>query len=132
MAQLAVTVSRVGAAVTAWKALPASTVGTAEPGRPEHGGRRKSAGAAWQAGVPPCIVHVYRHRRAEDDLLRPGVHLHLRDDRTGRTVMTTPDPPLDELADEADELGWDREHHGRMRDQDADDDAVPTEPWRPS
>jgi hypothetical protein len=46
--------------------------------------------------------------------------------------MTTPDPPLDELADEADELGWDREHHGRMRDQDADDDAVPTEPWRPS
>jgi hypothetical protein len=52
MAQLAVTVSRVGAAVTAWKALPASTVGTAEPGRPEHGGRRKSAGAAWQAGVP--------------------------------------------------------------------------------
>lgn len=44
--------------------------------------------------------------------------------------MTDPDPPLDQLADDDDQLGWDRDAHGRMRDQDTDDDVVPTEPWR--
>lgn len=44
----------------------------------------------------------------------------------------TVEPPLDELADGQDTLGWDRDEHGRMRDQDADDDAVPTVPWSPA
>lgn len=46
--------------------------------------------------------------------------------------MTAPDPPLEQLADDQDELGWDRDQHGRMAEQDADDDTVPTEPWQPS
>jgi hypothetical protein len=42
------------------------------------------------------------------------------------------EPAHDELADADDELGWDREQHGRMRDQDTDDDEIQTEPWKPS
>lgn len=37
-------------------------------------------------------------------------------------------PRLTELADSADQLGWDRERHGRMADYGAPDDAVPTVP----
>lgn len=42
------------------------------------------------------------------------------------------EPAHNELADEDDELGWDRERHGRMRDQDTDDDTVLTVPLGPS
>lgn len=42
------------------------------------------------------------------------------------------EPAYNELADEDDELGWDREKHGRMRDQDTDDDMVLTVPLKPS
>lgn len=41
--------------------------------------------------------------------------------------MTEPDPFT--LADDEDELGWERPQHGRMAEQQADDDAVPTVPW---
>lgn len=41
------------------------------------------------------------------------------------------EPAHDQLADDQDELGWDREIHGRMAEQDTDDDAVPTELWGP-
>ena len=37
-------------------------------------------------------------------------------------------PPHDQLADQDDEHGWDREKHGRMLDAAAPDDAVPTVP----
>lgn len=47
--------------------------------------------------------------------------------------MTTPDagdagdaPPLDQLADDQDQLGWDRRVHGLMADHAAADDAVAT------
>lgn len=50
----------------------------------------------------------------------------------GGAAVRDPDPPLDQLADDDDQLGWDRDTHGRMRDQDDDDDAVPTQPWQPS
>lgn len=40
--------------------------------------------------------------------------------------MTEQNPPLDELADENDTLGWDREKHGTFAEHAADDDAVPT------
>lgn len=40
-------------------------------------------------------------------------------------------PPHDQLADEDDELGWDRELHGRMVDAAAPYDAVTTEPYDP-
>ncbi len=46
--------------------------------------------------------------------------------------MTTPDPDLpahDQLADDADELGWDREKHGRMSDHAAPSGAVQTVPY---
>lgn len=46
--------------------------------------------------------------------------------------MTVPEPelpPLDELADDLDDLDWSRERDGRMQDYAAPDDAVPTEPW---
>lgn len=46
--------------------------------------------------------------------------------------MRPNEPAPDELADEDDELGWDRSVHGRMRDQDTDDHAVPTESWNPA
>ncbi len=45
--------------------------------------------------------------------------------------MTTPDPDLpahDRLADDADELGWDRGQHGRMREYATDDAEVRTVP----
>lgn len=41
------------------------------------------------------------------------------------------EPAHDELADDQDELGWDRAQHGRMRDQDTDDDAIETTPFEP-
>ena len=41
-------------------------------------------------------------------------------------------PPHDQLADDQDELGWDREKHGRMRDHAAPDDAVETVPYDPA
>ena len=37
-------------------------------------------------------------------------------------------PAHDQLADDADELGWDVDLHGRMVDAATDDDAVPTVP----
>jgi len=44
--------------------------------------------------------------------------------------MTTPDdrPPLGELADEDDTLGWDRSKHGTFAEHAAPDDAVTTVP----
>lgn len=48
--------------------------------------------------------------------------------------MTAPDAPrsdtpkLTELADSDDQLGWERDKHGRMADAAAPDDAVPTVP----
>lgn len=41
-------------------------------------------------------------------------------------------PPHDQLADEDDELGWDRSLHGLMADAAAPDDAVTTEPYDPA
>lgn len=38
-------------------------------------------------------------------------------------------PPLDQLADDEDELGWDREKHGRMRDYATPDDTIQTKPY---
>lgn len=35
-------------------------------------------------------------------------------------------PPHDQLADEDDELGWDRDEHGRMADYATGDEAVQT------
>ncbi len=46
-------------------------------------------------------------------------------------MTAPPTPPLDELADGDDELGWDRGAHGRMLDAAAPDDAVTTVPWSP-
>ena len=37
-------------------------------------------------------------------------------------------PAHDSLADADDQLGWDRDLHGRMADAAAPDDAVPTVP----
>lgn len=37
-------------------------------------------------------------------------------------------PAHDQLADDADELGWDVDQHGRMREFATDDDAVPAVP----
>lgn len=37
-------------------------------------------------------------------------------------------PAHDQLADDNDQLGWDRDLHGRMADYAAPDDAVPTVP----
>ncbi len=48
--------------------------------------------------------------------------------------MTAPDPDLpahDQLADDADELGWDVEQHGRMRDYAAPSGAVQSVPYDP-
>lgn len=47
--------------------------------------------------------------------------------------MTPPDhaadaPPPDQLADEHDQLGWDRDLHGTFADYATDDNAVPTVP----
>lgn len=44
--------------------------------------------------------------------------------------MTAPNdlPRHDQLADDQDQLGWDRDLHGRMRDYATDDDAVQTVP----
>lgn len=45
-----------------------------------------------------------------------------------------PDPELpahDQIADPLDELGWDRDKHGRMRDH-ADNRPVPTVPYDPA
>lgn len=40
------------------------------------------------------------------------------------------EPALDELADDEDELGWDREQHGRMADFATDAEHEPvTEAW---
>lgn len=45
--------------------------------------------------------------------------------------MTSPEfPAPDQLADEDDELGWDREKHGRMIDA-ASDDEPETVPYDP-
>jgi hypothetical protein len=43
-----------------------------------------------------------------------------------------PLPAHDQLADGDDELGWDRELHGRMADAAAPDDAVTTTPYDPA
>jgi len=40
-------------------------------------------------------------------------------------------PPPDQLADDRDEDGWDRDKHGRMLDHQAGDDAVRTVPYEP-
>lgn len=40
-------------------------------------------------------------------------------------------PAPDELADDKDTAGWDREEHGRMAEQATLDDAVTTEPYEP-
>ncbi len=48
--------------------------------------------------------------------------------------MTAPDPDLpahDQLADDADELGWQRDTHGRMREYATDDDEIRTVPTEP-
>jgi hypothetical protein len=44
--------------------------------------------------------------------------------------VTTPEqlPKHDKLADEHDQLGWDRDKHGRMRDYATDDAEVRTVP----
>lgn len=44
------------------------------------------------------------------------------------SALWTP-PPLGVLADEHDELGWERDLHGRMLDEATPDDAVITEGW---
>lgn len=41
-------------------------------------------------------------------------------------------PAHDQLADADDELGWDRDVHGRMVDAAAPDDAVTTVPYDPA
>lgn len=41
-------------------------------------------------------------------------------------------PPPDQLADSRDQLDWNRQRDGRMRDFAADDDTVQTEPFDPS
>lgn len=41
-------------------------------------------------------------------------------------------PAHDRLADDADELGWEVDQHGRMRDAAAPDDAVLTVPYDPA
>lgn len=41
-------------------------------------------------------------------------------------------PPHDQLADDQDQLGWDRELHGRMVDFAGPDDAVETVPYDPA
>lgn len=48
--------------------------------------------------------------------------------------MTAPNelPAHDQLADADDELGWDRELHGRMVDAAAPDDAVGTMAYDPA
>lgn len=46
--------------------------------------------------------------------------------------MTDPELPAhDRLADDRDELGWDRDEHGRMLDH-ADDTPVETIPYDPA
>ncbi len=48
--------------------------------------------------------------------------------------MTEQNPPLDQLADAADSLGWERERHGTFAECATDDDAVltvPADEYRP-
>lgn len=44
------------------------------------------------------------------------------------TVPSGDTPPLDQLADEDDQLGWNREEHGTFAENATPDDTVRTEP----